>query len=183
MQVKAWIALEPALYPSSLVSGIIVNDQVQIEMGRAPLVDGLEEAVAFSPPRVFPGHNIGKAPWGGSNGAILNSIAMSLVGQERRYRPRPPTVRCSTDSGRIAAPPRTGAWGQFPKFTSKHLHPVRQSHTANRAFAVTLGALRYWGCTMPNDILRALIALAVIVIAGAAWAQETGRRGLLCGQR
>jgi hypothetical protein len=36
---------------------------------------------------------------------------------------------------------------------------------------------------MPNNILRALIALAVIAIAGAAWAQETGRRGLFCGQR
>jgi 2-iminobutanoate/2-iminopropanoate deaminase len=29
---------------------------------------------------------------------------------------------------------------------------------------------------MPNNILRALIALAVIAIAGAAWAQEAGRK-------
>jgi len=36
----------------------------------------------------------------------------SALGHERRYRPRPPTVRCSTDSARIAAPLRTGAWGQ-----------------------------------------------------------------------
>jgi len=42
-----------------------------------------------------------------------NTDAMSARGQERRYRPRPPTVRCYTDSGHIAAPPRTGAWGQF----------------------------------------------------------------------
>jgi hypothetical protein len=35
----------------------------------------------------------------------------SALGQELRYRPRPPTVRCSTDSGHIAAPPRTGVWG------------------------------------------------------------------------
>jgi hypothetical protein len=40
------------------------------------------------------------------------SLPMSQLGQERRYRPRPLTVRCSTDSGHIAAPPRTGAWGQ-----------------------------------------------------------------------
>jgi hypothetical protein len=30
---------------------------------------------------------------------------------ERRNRPLPPTVRCSTDSGHIGAPPRTGASG------------------------------------------------------------------------
>jgi hypothetical protein len=35
----------------------------------------------------------------------------SALGQELRYRPRPPTARCSTDSGHIAAPPRTGVWG------------------------------------------------------------------------
>jgi hypothetical protein len=37
----------------------------------------------------------------------------SATGQERRYPPRPPTVRCSTDSGHIAAPPRTGTWGHM----------------------------------------------------------------------
>jgi hypothetical protein len=36
---------------------------------------------------------------------------------------------------------------------------------------------------MPNSILPALIAIAIIAIAGAVWAQETGRRGLFCGQR
>jgi hypothetical protein len=45
---------------------------------------------------------------------LLASIPMSLQGQERRFGPRPSTVRCSTESVHIAAPPRTGAWGQKP---------------------------------------------------------------------
>jgi hypothetical protein len=43
-------------------------------------------------------------------------------GQERRYWPRPPTVRCSADSGHNAAPPRTGAWGQkLSSVSRRHL--------------------------------------------------------------
>jgi hypothetical protein len=43
-----------------------------------------------------------------SNGVYRSLLgSKSNKGQERRYRPRPPTVRCSTDSGYIAAPPRT----------------------------------------------------------------------------
>jgi hypothetical protein len=45
-------------------------------------------------------------------GRTASSIGMSVRGQARRRRPRPPTVRCSTDSGHIAAPPRTAAVGQ-----------------------------------------------------------------------
>jgi len=38
-----------------------------------------------------------------------------LSGSGRRYRPRPSTVRCSTDSGHIAALPRTAATGRLPE--------------------------------------------------------------------
>ena len=42
--------LEPALYRRSLVGGIIVDDEMQIEMGRSPFVDGLEEAEELAMP-------------------------------------------------------------------------------------------------------------------------------------
>jgi hypothetical protein len=57
----------------------------------------------------------------------------SAAGQEeRRYRPRPPTVRCSTDSGHIAALPRTGALGHF------WTHALQQT-----ALHSTLGAAQF----------------------------------------
>ena len=44
VQVEARMPLEPAFYRGGLVGGIIVNDQMQVEVGRRLLVDGLEEA-------------------------------------------------------------------------------------------------------------------------------------------
>src|ERR1700730_4011105 len=50
VQVKARMPLEPALYRGSLVGGIIVDDEMQIEIGRCPFVDGVEEAEEFAMP-------------------------------------------------------------------------------------------------------------------------------------
>ena len=50
VQVKARMPLEPALYRRGLVGGIIVDDEMQVEMGRRPFVDGLEEAEELAMP-------------------------------------------------------------------------------------------------------------------------------------
>src|SRR5258708_23344139 len=44
VQVKARMPLEPALYRGGLVGGIIVDDEMQVEIGQRALVDGLEKA-------------------------------------------------------------------------------------------------------------------------------------------
>ena len=67
--------------------------------------------------RDFPGRDL--VPRAGaasteSAGQLIWALKV-CIGQQRRYRPRSPTVRCSTDSGHIAAPPRTGFWGQQRK--------------------------------------------------------------------
>jgi hypothetical protein len=49
VQVKARMPLEPALYRRGLVGGIIVDDEMQVEIGLGP-VDGLEEAEEFAMP-------------------------------------------------------------------------------------------------------------------------------------
>ena len=42
--------LEPALYRRGLVGGIIIDDQMQVEIGQRPLVDGLEKAEELAMP-------------------------------------------------------------------------------------------------------------------------------------
>jgi hypothetical protein len=41
--MEARMPLEPALYRGGLVGGIIIDDQMQVEIGQRPLVDGLEK--------------------------------------------------------------------------------------------------------------------------------------------
>src|SRR5271154_3230028 len=41
---------EPALYRGGLVGGIIVDDEMQVEIGRCPFVDGVEEAEELAMP-------------------------------------------------------------------------------------------------------------------------------------
>src|SRR6516225_6990313 len=43
VQMEARMGLEPALNGSGLVGGIIIDDQMQVEVGRGPLVDLLEK--------------------------------------------------------------------------------------------------------------------------------------------
>jgi hypothetical protein len=43
VQVKALVMLEPTLHGWGLVSGIVVDDQMQVETGRGLPVDRLEE--------------------------------------------------------------------------------------------------------------------------------------------
>src|SRR3954468_3869839 len=50
VQVKSRMPLEPALYRGGLVGGIIVGDEMQVEIGRCPFVDGAEEAEEFAMP-------------------------------------------------------------------------------------------------------------------------------------
>ena len=50
VQMKARMPLEPALYGWGFVRAIIVDDEVQIEIGRRPFVDGLEEAEELAMP-------------------------------------------------------------------------------------------------------------------------------------
>ena len=42
--------LEPSLNCGGLVGGIIVDDEMQVEIGQRALVDGLEEAEEFAMP-------------------------------------------------------------------------------------------------------------------------------------
>ena len=44
VQMEARMPREPALYRGSLVGGIIVDDEMQVEMRRRALIDGLKEA-------------------------------------------------------------------------------------------------------------------------------------------
>src|SRR5262249_30944792 len=44
MKVKARMSLEPAFDRRGLVSGIVVDDQMEIETGQGPLIDQLEKA-------------------------------------------------------------------------------------------------------------------------------------------
>src|SRR4029077_5039871 len=48
VQTKALVALEPSLHRLGLVGGIVVDDQMQIEIGRGLPVDGFEEAQEFA---------------------------------------------------------------------------------------------------------------------------------------
>src|SRR5262245_66565972 len=48
--MKAGMRFEPALYGRGLMSGIVVNDQVKVEIGRGLLVDQLEKTQEFSVP-------------------------------------------------------------------------------------------------------------------------------------
>src|SRR6202040_2088051 len=50
VQMKARMPLEPALYRGGLVGGIIIDDQMQVEIGQRPLVDGLEKAEELAMP-------------------------------------------------------------------------------------------------------------------------------------
>src|SRR6266404_5227719 len=50
VQVKARMPLEPALYRRGLVGGIIVDDEMQVEIGQSPFVDGLEKAEELAMP-------------------------------------------------------------------------------------------------------------------------------------
>ena len=50
VQVKARVPLEPALYRGGLVSGIVVDDEMQVEMRQRPLVDEFEEAEELAMP-------------------------------------------------------------------------------------------------------------------------------------
>ena len=58
VQVKARMPLEPALYRRGLVGGIIVDDEMQVEIGQSPFVDGLEEAEELAMP--VAGHAFGR---------------------------------------------------------------------------------------------------------------------------
>ena len=53
---EARMPLEPALYRGGLVGGIIIDDQMQVEIGQRPLVDGLEKAEELAMP--VAGHRI-----------------------------------------------------------------------------------------------------------------------------
>src|SRR5258708_36282582 len=44
VQVKTRVPLEPAFYRGGLVGGIIVDGEMQVEIGLGPFVDGLEGA-------------------------------------------------------------------------------------------------------------------------------------------
>jgi hypothetical protein len=60
-------------------------------------------------------------------------------GLVRRCRPRPPTVRCSADSGYIAALPRTGGSGQdLPPALQKTIGQTRSVGSAHRDFFAVL---------------------------------------------
>ena len=50
VQMEARMPLEPALYRGGLVGGIIIDDQMQVENGQRPLVDGLEKAEELAMP-------------------------------------------------------------------------------------------------------------------------------------
>ena len=50
VQMEARMPLEPALYRGGLVGGIIIDDQMQVEIGQRPLVDGLEKAEELAMP-------------------------------------------------------------------------------------------------------------------------------------
>src|ERR1700750_588848 len=50
VQVKARMLLEPAFDRGSLVSGVIVDDEMQVEIRLCPFVDGLEEAQELAMP-------------------------------------------------------------------------------------------------------------------------------------
>src|ERR1039457_5008693 len=50
VQMKARMPFEPALYRGGLVGGIIVDDEMQVEMGQRAFVDGLEEAEELAMP-------------------------------------------------------------------------------------------------------------------------------------
>src|SRR3979490_1133839 len=48
--MKARMPLWPALYRGSLVGGIIVDDEMQVEIGQRAFIDGLEEAEELAMP-------------------------------------------------------------------------------------------------------------------------------------
>lgn len=50
VQMEARMRLEPALYGRCLVGGIVVDDQVEVETGRGPMIDQLEKAQELSMP-------------------------------------------------------------------------------------------------------------------------------------
>ena len=50
VQTEARMPLEPALYRGGLVGSIIIDDQMQVEIGQRPLVDGLEKAEELAMP-------------------------------------------------------------------------------------------------------------------------------------
>jgi hypothetical protein len=73
---------------------------------------------------------------------------MSQLGQVRRCRPHLPSVRCSTDSGHIVAPPRTGAWGHertsiWPRVDThrscERIEPPRATRRCGECEAVAAG--------------------------------------------
>ena len=53
VQMEARMRFNPALHGGRLVSGVVVNDEMEIEVGRGPLVDQFEKAqeLAMSMPR------------------------------------------------------------------------------------------------------------------------------------
>lgn len=50
MQMETRMRLESALYGRRLMGGIVVDDQVEIETGRRPMIDQLEKAQELSMP-------------------------------------------------------------------------------------------------------------------------------------
>ena len=43
MQVKAGMRLKPALYGVGLMGGVIVDDEMEVEIGRGVVIDQLQE--------------------------------------------------------------------------------------------------------------------------------------------
>ena len=48
MQMEAWMRFEPAFHGGSFMSGIVVNDEMEIETGGGLLVDHSEKAQKFA---------------------------------------------------------------------------------------------------------------------------------------
>lgn len=50
VQMEARMLLEPALDGRRLMGGVVVDDQVEVESGRGPMIDQLEKAQELSMP-------------------------------------------------------------------------------------------------------------------------------------
>jgi hypothetical protein len=66
MHVKARVTCQPGFDPGMFVGGVIVHDQMQLQLGRGLLVNLLEEAQPLA---------MGMAPIGAGNDLTLKIIA------------------------------------------------------------------------------------------------------------